>query len=63
MPEVTSCLSKQIYRYATGHLEAEGEGPVIAGVGTRAQAAGNAFLDYLTATAMSDGFRYAGNAP
>jgi len=63
MPEVTSCLSKQIYRYATGHLESDGEAPVLAGVGTRAQAAGNAFLDYLTATAMSDGFRYAGNAP
>ena len=63
MPEVTSCLSKRIYRYATGHLETDGEAPVIAGLGARAQTAGNAFLDYLTATAMSDGFRYAGNAP
>jgi hypothetical protein len=63
MPEVTTCLTKQIYRYATGHLEIDGEAPVVAGIGARAQTAGNAFLDYLTATTMSDGFRFAGNAP
>jgi hypothetical protein len=63
MPEVTACFGKQIYRYATGHLEGDGEGPVLAGINARAQAAGNAFVDYLTATVASDGFRYAGNAP
>jgi hypothetical protein len=63
MPAVTACLTKQIYRYATGHLETDGEAPVVAAVGARAQAAGNAFVDYLTATALSDGFRYAGLSP
>ena len=59
-PSVTSCLARQIYRYATGHLETDGEAPVLADVGARAQAAGNAYVDYLRAIADSDGFRYAG---
>jgi hypothetical protein len=63
LPEVTDCLAKQIYRYATGHLEAGDEVPVVRGVVTRAQSAGNTFVDYLTATVASDGFRYAGGAP
>jgi hypothetical protein len=63
MPEVTDCVARQIYRYATGHLEAADEVPVVAGVVTRAQTAGNTFVDYLTATVSSDGFRYAGGTP
>jgi hypothetical protein len=63
MPAVTGCLARQIYRYATGHLETNGEAAVLANVGTRAQAAGSAFVDYLRAVAESDGFRYAGAAP
>src|SRR5450432_3516644 len=63
MPAVTACLTKQLYRYATGHLETDGEGPVVTAIGARAQTAGNAFVDYLDATALSDGFRYAGQAP
>jgi hypothetical protein len=59
-PAVTGCLTRQIYRYATGHLEVDAEAPVLADVGARAQAAGNAFVDYLRAVAESDGFRYAG---
>ena len=35
----------------------------LSGVVTRAQAANNTFVDYLTATVASDGFRYAGTAP
>jgi len=62
-PAVTACLARQIYRYATGHIETPGEGAVLTGVDARAQAAGNAFLDYLGAVAASDGFRYAGSAP
>ena len=63
MPAVTSCLTRQMYRYATGHLETAGEAPVLADVGARAQADGNAFVAYLRAIAGSDGFRYAGSAP
>jgi hypothetical protein len=63
MPAVTGCLTRQIYRYATGHLEGPGDGPVLTAVGASAQAAGNAFVDYLRAVAESDGFRYAGGAP
>ena len=63
MPAVTGCLTRQIYRYATGHLETGGEAPVLVDVGARAQAAGNAFVDYLRAIAESDGFRYAGSTP
>jgi hypothetical protein len=60
MPTVTGCLTRQIYRYATGHLELDAEAPVLTDVGARASAAGNAFVDYLRAIAESDGFRYAG---
>jgi hypothetical protein len=63
MPEVTSCLTRQIYRYATGRLETGAESPIIDGIGTRASASGNAFLDYLGAVAASDGFRFAAGAP
>jgi hypothetical protein len=63
MPAVTGCLTRQIYRYATGHLETDGEAPVLADVGARAQAAGDAFVEYLRAVAGSDGFRFAGSAP
>jgi hypothetical protein len=59
-PAVTSCLARQMYRYATGHLETDGEASVLTDVGARAQAAGDATLDYLRAIAESDGFRYAG---
>jgi hypothetical protein len=60
MPAVTGCLARQIYRYGTGHLETDGEAAVLADVGGRAQAAGNAYVDYLRAIAESDGFRFAG---
>ncbi|HVU53262.1 MAG TPA: DUF1592 domain-containing protein [Polyangia bacterium] len=59
-PAVTGCLTRQIYRYGTGHLETDGEAPVLADIGARAQAAGNAYVDYLRAIVESDGFRFAG---
>jgi hypothetical protein len=63
MPAVTGCLTRQVYRYAVGHLETAGESATLTDVGARASAAGDAFVDYLRAVAESDGFRFAGGAP
>jgi hypothetical protein len=60
-PAMPSCLVRNVYRYATGRVEGEGEDVVIRDV-TRAFAReGYQFRVLLEALAASDGFRFAAN--
>lgn len=57
-PDMLPCVFKQLYRYATGHLETEGEAPLVAYLGAYlANGAEGRFRDAMLALAEHPGFR------
>jgi hypothetical protein len=59
-PRVSRCLTRQLFRWATGHLELEGEGPALERIDEAFAAGGRRFLALAAAIALSDAFRAAG---
>jgi hypothetical protein len=62
-PDFTPCLVKNLYRYATGHLEGAGERAMLAGLAESFAAHEHRLLPLLIDVVLSDGFRYAVPAP
>ncbi len=62
-PHVAECLVRQTYRYASGHLDTDGEARSLAAVTEAFAGDGHRFRAMLAALVSSDGFRYAGRAP
>ena len=58
-PEVTACMVRQLYRYATAHVEEAGEEIVIRDLASALPAGGHRIEALLQAIVASDGFRYA----
>ena len=57
---VGPCLARELYRYATGHVNLEGEDVVLFDVSTQFAAGGFRFEALARAIVLSDGFRQAG---
>jgi hypothetical protein len=60
-PDVGTCLARGVFRYATGHVEIDGEEPLIQALAGRLPADGFRFRSLLLSVIQSAGFRYAGN--
>jgi hypothetical protein len=58
-PEVAACMVRQLYRYATAHVESSGEEIVIRDLAADLPASGYRIDSLLQAIVASDGFRYA----
>jgi hypothetical protein len=58
-PNFGPCLAKNLYRYATGHVETFGEGPLVDAFGKYFVADGFRVKDLMLAIALSPGFRRA----
>jgi hypothetical protein len=56
---LAGCVARRLYRYATGHLEEEGEEVVIASLTEEFQDADHRFRALVEAVALSPGFRLA----
>jgi hypothetical protein len=56
---VAACVARQLYRYATGHLEERGEEVVIDDLVDGFRADGHRFRGLVEAVVLSPGFRYA----
>lgn len=56
-PEVTNCMLRQLYRYATGHVEIESELPALEQLHEGFQAGGLKFKDLLVDMVASEVFR------
>jgi hypothetical protein len=61
--EVMSCVVRQLYRYATAHVETGGEAVVIEALDASFASSGYDLAALLVSIATSDGFRYAEAAP
>lgn len=61
-PEIGACQVKNLYRYATGHLETEGEIGQLAELAVKFEQSGYKVKALLVDLVMTDGFRYAGVA-
>ncbi len=59
-PRLPRCMTRELYRHATGHLEKAGEDGIIDGLAQQFGPSGN-FRDLATHVISSDGFRYAGD--
>jgi hypothetical protein len=57
-PRVVECGVRQLYRYATGHVELEGEEIIVKSLAQRFASAGHRMAELLKAVVVSDGFRY-----
>jgi Protein of unknown function (DUF1592)/Protein of unknown function (DUF1588)/Protein of unknown function (DUF1585)/Protein of unknown function (DUF1595)/Protein of unknown function (DUF1587) len=57
-PETGNCLSRNLYRYATGHVETPAELPVLDDLTQQFQAGGYRLRDLMLRIVTSDGFRY-----
>ncbi|HMI93851.1 MAG TPA: DUF1585 domain-containing protein, partial [Polyangiales bacterium] len=57
-PRVIECSVRQLYRYATGHVELEGETVLIKSMTQRFANAGYRMPELLKVLIVSDGFRY-----
>lgn len=62
-PDVSACLVRNLYRYATGHSEVDGEQPLIAQLSTSFAASGHDFQNLMLDLVTSDGFRFVAAAP
>lgn len=62
-PETASCLVRQVYRYATGHVETSGEDIVMSNVASAVQKRGYLWSALLGEIAASDGFRFLSPPP
>lgn len=58
-PRVTACVARQLYRYATGHLEERNEEVAIDALGDRFVQGGYRFRELVTELVLSNGFRAA----
>jgi hypothetical protein len=58
-PRTAACIARQLYRYATAHVESEREEQQIAWLVKTFQDSGHDFSALLRAVVQSDGFRYA----
>jgi hypothetical protein len=56
--KATACLVRNLYRYATGLLEAEGQEPAIDQLVKQFQSDNRDFKKLMVALVTSDGFRY-----
>ena len=63
MPEVTTCLVRNFFRFAAGHKEAAGDEASIAAWEGELGKASNHLVPFLAALASSDGFRFVSPAP
>jgi hypothetical protein len=61
-PRLPLCMARQLYRYATGHLELAEEQEQVLGLGARLAQSGGRFQALLRHLVLSDGFRYAAPA-
>jgi hypothetical protein len=61
--KATACLVRNLYRYATGLLEVEGQEPAIDQLVKQFQADNRDFKRLMVALVTSDGFRYVAPAP
>jgi hypothetical protein len=58
-PEIGNCQVRNLYRFATGHLEVEGEQVTIATLTRKFEDGGFKIKPLLVDLVMSDGFRFA----
>lgn len=58
-PRAAACIARQLYRYATAHVESDREQSQIDALVTDFQDSGHDFSVLLRAVVQSDGFRYA----
>jgi PAS domain-containing protein len=58
-PRVAECLARQLYRFATGHLEEFSEEPAIDALGERFAERGYRFRELVIELVLTDGFRSA----
>jgi hypothetical protein len=59
MPEVSSCMTRNLYRYGTGHVETTAEqATVVAELAARFEAGGHDLQELMLDIVSSDGFRY-----
>jgi hypothetical protein len=57
-PDTASCLVRQVYRYATGHVETSGEDIVMSAIAAALKDRGYLWSALLAEVASSDGFRF-----
>jgi hypothetical protein len=60
-PDIGTCLSRNLHRFATGHIETTGEETVITALNQKLTAEGYRFRSLLVGVAQSPSFRYTGN--
>jgi hypothetical protein len=58
-PRFARCIARMAYRYASGHLEVDGEERTIAEIVKAFAASGHSFKDLVVEIVASDGFRFA----
>ena len=59
-PGVDACLTRSVYRYATGHVETEGEEVLVKRIATELDGATDKWKALFLGVIESDGFRLAG---
>jgi hypothetical protein len=57
-PKVGVCVARHLYRFALGHLESEGEEPLVADLAAGLERDGYRFLSLVLNVVKSRGFRY-----
>jgi hypothetical protein len=62
-PRTAACVARQIYRYATAHVETDGEAGQIDALVSGFEASGHDFRALITQVVRSEGFRYAAKEP
>ncbi len=58
-PEAMNCLVRQLFRFAAGHVETDGEAPALTALDTQFAASGYRIKDALRRVVLSDAFRRA----
>jgi hypothetical protein len=58
-PRAAACIASQLYRYATAHVETEGEASQISALVAGFESSGHDFRSLVTQVVASEGFRYA----
>jgi len=63
LPDVQDCLVRNIFRYASGHKETNGDAAELAIWKSKFEASGHQLVAFLADVAASDGFRTVSPAP
>jgi hypothetical protein len=58
-PRAAACIARQLYRYATAHVETDGEAPQIDALVAQFESSGHDFRELVSRVVTSDGFRFA----